>query len=112
MAMGRLPDDPPQSTAATRSLALREADVVMLIGARLNWLLGHGEAPQWNAAAKFIQVDIAASEMDSNQPIAAPLVGDIGSVMAALVERSTLAQLTVQTPRRQHLSPPAPQNTP
>ena len=53
----------------------------MLVGARLNWLLGHGDAPQWNPDAKFIQVDIAAAEMDSNQPIAAPLVGDIGSVM-------------------------------
>ena len=81
MAKGLLPDDHPQSVAAARSLALREADVVMLVGARLNWLLGHGEAPQWNPDAKFIQVDIEATEFDSNQPIAAPLVGDIGSVM-------------------------------
>jgi oxalyl-CoA decarboxylase len=88
MAKGLLPDDHPQSVAAARSLALREADVVMLVGARLNWLLGHGEAPQWNPDAKFIQVDIQASEFDSNQPIAAPLVGDIGSVMAALIERN------------------------
>jgi oxalyl-CoA decarboxylase len=58
--------------------------VVLLVGARLNWLLGHGESPQWSLGAKFIQVDIAASEFDSNQPIAAPLVGDIGSVMSAL----------------------------
>ena len=56
----------------------------MLVGARLNWLLGHGEAPQWNPDAKFIQVDIEPTELDSNQPIAAPLVGDIGSVMDAL----------------------------
>jgi oxalyl-CoA decarboxylase len=60
----------------------------MLVGARLNWLLGHGEAPQWNPDAKFIQVDIEASELDSNQPIAAPLVGDIGSVMEALLMRN------------------------
>jgi oxalyl-CoA decarboxylase len=87
MAKGLLPDDHPQSVAAARSLALAKADVVMLVGARLNWLLGHGEAPQWSPDAKFIQVDIEASELDSNQPIAAPLVGDIGSVMAALNER-------------------------
>src|SRR6201988_967686 len=80
MAKGLLPDDHPQSVAAARSLALRESDVVMLVGARLNWLLGHGDAPQWNPDAKFIQIYIAATEMDSNQPIAAPLVGDIGSV--------------------------------
>src|SRR5246127_419553 len=87
MAKGLLPDDHPQSVAAARSLALREADVVMLVGARLNWLLGHGEAPQWNPDAKFIQVDIDAIEFDSNQPIAAPIQGDIGSVMDALIER-------------------------
>ena len=88
MAKGLLPDDHPQSAATARSLALKRADVVMLVGARLNWLLGHGDAPQWNPDAKFIQVDIAAAEMDSNQPIAAPLVGDIGSVMEALLERA------------------------
>jgi oxalyl-CoA decarboxylase len=88
MAKGLLPDGHPQSVAAARSLALANADVVMLVGARLNWLLGHGEAPEWAADVKFIQVDIDATEMDSNQPIAAPLVGDIGSVMAALNEQA------------------------
>jgi oxalyl-CoA decarboxylase len=88
MAKGLLPDDHPQSAASARSLALARADVVMLVGARLNWLLGHGEPPQWSPDARFIQVDIDATELDSNQPIAAPLVGDVGSVMAALIERS------------------------
>jgi oxalyl-CoA decarboxylase len=93
MAKGLLPDNHPQSVAAARSLALREADVVMLVGARLNWLLGHGEAPQWNTHAKFIQVDIEPTELDSNQSIAAPLVGDIGSVMQALIERTQPDQI-------------------
>ncbi|OBF58577.1 oxalyl-CoA decarboxylase [Mycobacterium sp. 852002-53434_SCH5985345] len=84
MAKGLLPDSHPQSAAAARSLAVARADVVLLVGARLNWLLGHGDSPQWSAGAKFIQVDIAPSEFDSNQPIAAPLAGDIGSVMSAL----------------------------
>lgn len=84
MAKGLLPDDHPQSAAAARSLALREADVVMLVGARLNWLLSHGEAPYWNSHAHFIQVDIDPTELDSNQPISAPLVGDIASVISAL----------------------------
>jgi oxalyl-CoA decarboxylase len=87
MAKGLLPDDHPQSVAAARSLALSEADVVLLIGARLNWLLGHGESPHWAPDALFIQADIDASEMDSNQPIEAPLVGDIGAVMEALNSR-------------------------
>ncbi|MGE2814950.1 oxalyl-CoA decarboxylase [Mycobacterium heidelbergense] len=84
MAKGLLPDSHPQSAAAARSLAIARADAVLLVGARLNWLLGHGDSPQWSADAAFIQVDIAASEFDSNQPIVAPLAGDIGSVMSAL----------------------------
>ena len=87
MAKGLLPDTLSQSVAAARSLALSRADVVMLVGARLNWLLSHGASPPWSAEAKFIQIDIAASEFDSNRPIAAPLAGDIGSVMSALLDR-------------------------
>jgi oxalyl-CoA decarboxylase len=103
MAKGLLPDDHPQSAAAARSVALAKADVVMLVGARLNWLLGHGEPPQWSPGATFIQVDIQASELDSNQPIAAPLVGDIGSVMAALNERAEPGRITAPAQWREEL---------
>jgi oxalyl-CoA decarboxylase len=103
MAKGLLPDDHPQSAATARSLALKKADVVMLVGARLNWLLSHGDAPTWNPDAKFIQVDIAAAEMDSNQPIAAPLVGDIGSVMDALIERGKPGRITAPVAWRDEL---------
>jgi oxalyl-CoA decarboxylase len=85
MAKGLLPDDHPQSAAAARSFALAQADVVMLIGARLNWLLNHGRSPQWSPAARFVQLDIMPTEMDSNRPIAAPVVGDIASSVAALL---------------------------
>ena len=86
MAKGLLPDSHPQSAAAARSLAIARADAVLLVGARLNWLLGHGESPQWSDDAQFIQIDIAAAEFDSNRPIAAPLAGDVGSVMSALLD--------------------------
>jgi oxalyl-CoA decarboxylase len=86
MAKGLLPDNHPQSAAAARSLALSQADVVMLIGARLNWLLAHGKAPRWSPTVRFVQVDIVPTEMDSNRPIAAPVVGDIGSAMIAFLE--------------------------
>ena len=81
MAKGLLPDDHPQSAGAARSLVLKEADVVMLIGARLNWLLSHGKGKTWGESGgkKFIQIDIEPREMDSNVWIAAPVVGDIGS---------------------------------
>jgi len=110
MAKGLLPDNHPASVAAARSLALREADVVMLVGARLNWLLGHGEAPQWNSDAKFIQVDIEPTELDSNQPIAAPLVGDIGSVIEALIERTKPDQIRASAPWRHCLADRSAQN--
>ncbi|MEK9911538.1 MAG: oxalyl-CoA decarboxylase [Candidatus Puniceispirillum sp.] len=86
MAKGLLPDDHAQSAAAARSLVLKEADVVVLIGARLNWLLSHGKGKSWGAphSKRFIQVDIEPREMDSNVEIAAPLVGDIGSCLTAM----------------------------
>jgi oxalyl-CoA decarboxylase len=95
MAKGLLPDSHPQSVAAARSLAIARADAVMLVGARLNWLLGHGESPQWSADARFVQVDIAASEFDSNRPIAAPLAGDIGSGMSALCDAAAAHPIAV-----------------
>jgi oxalyl-CoA decarboxylase len=88
MAKGLLPDTHPQSAGAARSTVLKDADVVMLIGARLNWLLSHGKGKTWGepGSQKFIQIDIEPREMDSNVEIAAPLVGDIGSCVSALLD--------------------------
>jgi oxalyl-CoA decarboxylase len=88
MAKGLLPDTHPQSAGAARSTVLKDADVVMLIGARLNWLLSHGKGKTWGAphSKKFIQIDIEPREMDSNVAITAPVVGDIGSCVSALLE--------------------------
>jgi oxalyl-CoA decarboxylase len=88
MAKGLLPDTHAQSAAAARSYVLQEADVVLLVGARLNWLLSHGKGKTWaqdKGAKQFIQIDIAPTEIDSNVPIAAPVIGDIGSCVAALL---------------------------
>src|SRR6478672_5906932 len=88
MAKGLLPDTHPQCAGAARSTVLKDADVVMLIGARLNWLLSHGKGKTWGEphSKKFIQVDIEPKEMDSNVEIVAPVVGDIGSCVSALLE--------------------------
>jgi oxalyl-CoA decarboxylase len=88
MAKGLLPDTHPQSAGPARSLVLKDADVVMLVGARLNWLLSHGKGKTWGApgSKKFIQIDIEPKEMDSNVEITAPLVGDIGSCVQALLD--------------------------
>jgi oxalyl-CoA decarboxylase len=88
MAKGLLPDTHPQCAGAARSTVLKDSDVVMLIGARLNWLLSHGKGKAWGEphSKKFIQVDIEPKEMDSNVEIAAPVVGDIGSSVNALLD--------------------------
>ncbi|WP_298275742.1 oxalyl-CoA decarboxylase [uncultured Bradyrhizobium sp.] len=87
MAKGLLPDLHPQCAGAARSTVLKDADVVMLIGARLNWLLSHGKGKTWGEAPKkFIQVDIEPKEMDSNVEIVAPVVGDIGSCVQAFLD--------------------------
>ncbi|WP_375411186.1 oxalyl-CoA decarboxylase [uncultured Bradyrhizobium sp.] len=86
MAKGLLPDTHPQCAGAARSTVLKDSDVVMLIGARLNWLLSHGKGKAWGEAPKkFIQIDIEPKEMDSNVEIVAPVVGDIGSCVSALL---------------------------
>ena len=92
MAKGLLPDTHEQCASAARSFVLPGADVVMLIGARLNWLLSHGKGKTWGGKGakdwggqKFIQVDISPQEADSNVRIDAPVVGDIGSCVAAFL---------------------------
>jgi oxalyl-CoA decarboxylase len=88
MAKGLLADTHPQCAGAARSTVLKDSDVVMLIGARLNWLLSHGKGKNWGEphSKKFIQIDIEPKEMDSNVEIVAPVVGDIGSCVAALLD--------------------------
>ncbi|MEV9810928.1 oxalyl-CoA decarboxylase [Escherichia coli] len=95
MAKGILEDTHPLSAAAARSFALANADVVMLVGARLNWLLAHGKKG-WAADTQFIQLDIEPQEIDSNRPIAVPVVGDIASSMQGML--AELKQNTFTTP--------------
>jgi oxalyl-CoA decarboxylase len=92
MAKGLLPDTHPQAAGAARSFVLPEADVVLLVGARLNWLLSHGKGKTWGGKShkdwggqKFVQVDISPQEADSNVKIDAPVIGDIGSCVSALL---------------------------
>jgi oxalyl-CoA decarboxylase len=88
MAKGLLPDTHPQSASAARSLVLKESDVVVMLGARLNWLLSHGKGKAWGepGSKQFIQVDIDPREMDSNVEIAAPVVGDLASCLTDMLD--------------------------
>ena len=87
MGKGVMPDDHPLSTTAARSAALKGADVILLLGGRLNWILHYGEPPKYSSGARFIQVDISPEELGrtngSGEP-AVSLFGDIGAVVSQL----------------------------
>lgn len=86
MAKGILPDKHPLSALSVRSTIMAESDVVILVGARLNWLLSRGKG-KWNKSGKFIQLEIDPVEIDCNRPIAAPVVGDLRSSLEAMLAR-------------------------
>ncbi|KAL2862044.1 hypothetical protein BJX68DRAFT_251778 [Aspergillus pseudodeflectus] len=66
MGKGVVPDSHPLNASSARSAALKHADVVVILGARLNWILHFGETPKWSPKAKIIQVDISAEEIGRN----------------------------------------------
>ena len=84
MGKGVMPDNGPLSALSCRTAIMEEADVVILAGARLNWLLSRGHG-KWSPDTKFIQIDIDPEEIDSNRPIAAPVVGDLASSLDAIL---------------------------
>lgn len=88
MAKGLLPDDGPLSALSCRKEIMEEADVVVLIGARLNWLLSRGRKP-WSETTQFIQLDIDPVEIDCNRKIVAPVVGDLSASLDMMLSRLT-----------------------
>ncbi|KAM4567929.1 2-hydroxyacyl-CoA lyase 1 [Fundulus diaphanus] len=85
MGKGVLPDDHPNCVAAARSRALLQADVVLLLGARLNWMLHFGLPPRFNPHVKIVQVDLCAEEMGNNVKAGVALLGDVGAIVTQLL---------------------------
>lgn len=88
MAKGVLPDSSPLNVSSARSLALKTADLVLVFGARLNWILHFGEAPKWKANAIFVQIDKTPEELGHNNQLGTSfaLCGDIGLSVKALAQ--------------------------
>ncbi len=84
MGKGVMPDDDPLSVAPARSFALQNADAVLLLGARLNWILHFGLPPRFAKGVKVVQLDVSADEIGRNVPAEVALVGDAKAVVAQL----------------------------
>ena len=92
MAKGLLPDTHEQSASAARSFVLpggrrRDADrraPQLAAVARQGQDVGRCHAKA-KGGQKFVQIDISPQEADSNVRIDAPVVGDIGSCVAAML---------------------------
>lgn len=84
MAKGLMPDNGPLSALSCRSDIMEKADVVIVLGARLNWMLSFGRG-KWNPDVKFVQLDVEPQEIDVNVPVAAPVVGDLNLSLEAIL---------------------------
>lgn len=94
MAKGFLPDNGPLSAISCRSMIMEQSDVVVLVGARLNWLLSRGHG-KWSKTVKFVQLDIDPQEIDCNRPIAAPVVGDLRSTLDLMLAKLDSCKMSV-----------------
>ncbi|HJN52930.1 MAG: oxalyl-CoA decarboxylase [Pseudomonadales bacterium] len=84
MGKGVMDDNNPLSVGAARTLALKEADVILLMGARLNWIMHFGLPPRFAEDVRILQMDIAAEEISTNVPAEVALVGDGKAVVSQL----------------------------
>jgi len=84
MGKGVVPDDHPLAASAARTLALQQADVIFLMGARFNWIFHYGLPPRFAPDVKVIQLDISPEEIGHNKPSEVALVGDGKSIMGQM----------------------------
>ena len=86
MSRGLIPEDNPFSFPAARSTAMREADAVLVVGSRLNWMMSYGD--RFNPSAKIIQIDLDESELGHNKSLELGIVGDANTVVMQLVDEA------------------------
>src|SRR5919109_1374579 len=88
---GVIPEDHPLSFLGARSKAFKEADVVLVVGTRLNFIVGFGLPPRWAEDVKIIQVDIHREELGRNRTIDVGIVGDARRVLEQLTAAARTA---------------------
>lgn len=98
MGKGVVPDGHGNSVASARTLALQEADVILLLGARLNWILHFGREPRFRSTVRTIQADICPEEMHNSRTADVALAGDVGLTVNALLEALKVGLLLLLLP--------------
>jgi thiamine pyrophosphate-dependent acetolactate synthase large subunit-like protein len=86
---GVIPEDHPLSFLGARNQAWKEADAVLIIGTRLNFIVGFGLPPRWDASVKIAQVDISDEEIGRNRPVDLGIVGDAKTVLRQLIDEAS-----------------------
>ena len=86
---GVIPEDHALSFLGARNRAWKEADVVLIVGTRLNFILGFGQAPRFAEDVKMIQVDIADEEIGRNRAVDVGIVGDAKMVLRQLIDEAS-----------------------
>jgi thiamine pyrophosphate-dependent acetolactate synthase large subunit-like protein len=81
---GVVPEDHPLCLLGARSFAFREADVVLIVGTRFNFIIGQGRPPRFSGDARFVQVDVEAEEIGRVRSVELGIVGDAGAVLDQL----------------------------
>lgn len=83
---GVVPEDHPLSFLGARNFAWKQADVVLVVGTRLNFIVGFGMPPRWAEDLKIVQVDICDEEIGRNRPVDVGIVGDAKVVLRQLID--------------------------
>ncbi|MGI9657674.1 MAG: thiamine pyrophosphate-binding protein, partial [Gaiellaceae bacterium] len=84
-ARGIVPFDHRSYVPAARSKAMKAADVVLLVGSRLNFMLAYGQPPRLSAETKLIQIDVNPDELGNNRALDVALAGDAAIVLEQLL---------------------------
>ncbi len=103
MGKGVVPDDHPLNAQGARSYALQNADLVILAGARFNWIFHFGQQPRFAPNVKVVQLDIDPSEIGNGVPAAVGLVGDAKAVFRQMLDHVGRIQRPIETPWLQSL---------
>jgi acetolactate synthase-1/2/3 large subunit len=82
---GVVPEDHPRCFLSARNAAFREADVILFLGTRFNYVISHGQAPRFNPDAKVIQVNIDPAEIGRGRPVDVGIVGDVKAVLGQML---------------------------